>query len=545
MRSIIVFSVLILMLALLAYFQISRGKIDHPVAVTADAATTGSDKALKSTTSTSGRSAPTPAPATATGEKKAKAPTPRPVEAETPPKPLPPPMKRPLKIAGFGWELLAPGIVANDGLKSGKKSLFAKHKLSVELSAHTSIEAIESAIARGGEDKLGADIGVMPLPTFVASYEQLNALRPQIFFVVGWSRGRHGLMASPKASLRRPPRGRTIDLLGKPRSSSTFFSLFLLELAGVPLSKVRLVSPTSKEENKKLELKWINRPNPFGERERFVYTVVDPSDKRISKAPFAAAERPLPPSAQIHDRKFIVTTADAGELIPIVAVAPREFIKAHQRALTILARTWLEGNELYLADVPKTARKIAAAQDTPHALELIKLLGQVEPATLLDNTRLLALSGRSAATLETLFARCWNIWRKVGVVSSTSPDAAPLAPGSVAALVRATPELTDAQATPTKLKPSRSVPVQSMLTYHPPYRRWNETNARELTNQLGFLASVFHRALFRVSVRGKLDRSESLIKMTQQRFELNQPQRLTAFKRTKGKLVAVELLTKN
>ena len=185
MRSIIVFLALITMLALLAFFQVSRPKTDHPVFVSADEpagpatpnkGTSSAGPAAHRKAKTAPRSTP---PDTPGGKSAVKGKTPGSAPVEAPPKPLPPPMKRPLKIAGAGWELLAPGIVANDGLKSGKKSLFARHKLSVELTAHDSLEAIESAIARGGEDKLGADIGIMPLPAFVASYEQSNARGPR------------------------------------------------------------------------------------------------------------------------------------------------------------------------------------------------------------------------------------------------------------------------------------------------------------------------------------------------------------------------------
>src|SRR5690606_20165230 len=67
-------------------------------------------------------------------------------EIATAPEPEPPPEpepvviepRRPLRVTALGWELLGPGVIANDGLLPGEASDFRRAGLAVELAvAHT------------------------------------------------------------------------------------------------------------------------------------------------------------------------------------------------------------------------------------------------------------------------------------------------------------------------------------------------------------------------------------------------------------------------
>jgi hypothetical protein len=502
MRSYIVFAILVAGSGLFVVLQVTRTPVPHEVTV-APAVTAPKPGASTGTGTGETRTGSGAAAAAKAGTK------PKPKAPAAPKAPL---MKRPLRVVSLGWELIAPGVVANGGAKPGVDSAFAKERLPVQLAAFKSMEEVEAALARGGADPLGADVAIVPLPELVASHERLRALAPRIFLVLGWSRGRDGLMARSGVSLARPPRTRQVHLVGAPGSSATFFSLYMLELAGVPLGRVRLLEGADK--------------------------------KRAAKAPFAAAERPLP-SGFSGDRKFLVTTADATKLVPVVAVAPEGLIKKHERALSTWGQVWIRGVERLQQDVPAAARQVAALKTAPHALDLLKRLGQIDPAPLMDNARLAGLAGRSPVTLEQLFRHCWRIWRAVGLISSPAPEVAPIHVWIMASMVRTYPALVEAEPTPAPGKSRKDgkapgADTQTLLVHEPAARRWNE---RELAGQLALLAGVFERAALVVSVRESLARARGLVAMASSRFELPHPARLRAEPRKQGKLVRVELRT--
>src|SRR6202044_3824992 len=93
---------------------------------------------------------------------------------------------RPLRVIALGWDLAAPALLANGGIDPGDKSEFTAAGLDVHVAAVDAMSAVEGALARGGGDKDGADIAVVPFCELVASYERLRALSPEAFFVVGW-----------------------------------------------------------------------------------------------------------------------------------------------------------------------------------------------------------------------------------------------------------------------------------------------------------------------------------------------------------------------
>jgi hypothetical protein len=488
MRSYVVFFTLLTMGGLFVVFQVTGDRAPHKVTVKVEPRVEGDEPDAKERSATKGKQEGKQA----SGGKKASG-TSGTSKDKPEPKKLEPRMQRPLRVVSLGWELIAPGVVANGGARPDKGSLFSKERLEVHLAAFRTMQEVESALARGGSDAMGADVALVPLPELVASYERLKALAPKVFLVLGWSRGRDGLMASTGTSLARLPRGR-IDLVGKAGRSDTFFSLFTLELLGVPVKQVRLIAA---------------------------------DDRRAKKAKLSAMERPLTTGAPVGDRRFLLTTADATRLIPMVAVAADGLIKGHQDALAIWGQVWLAGVEKLQRDVPAAARKVAGLKNAPHALDLLKRLGQIEAAPLMDNARLAGLSGRAPVTLELLFGRCWQIWRDSGVLSSPIPKPIPVHVGIMSAMVRTYPALVEAE--PPKAKPGRSRPTGGgsgeapRLTFKPKVRRWNE---QELVPQVAFVSTVFERAQVRVSVRDSVGRARSLTRTVTQRFDVPTPGRI-------------------
>lgn len=377
-------------------------------------------------------------------------------------------MDRPLRVVTLGWDLAAPGLLANGGAEPSATSELSAAGLDVRIAVANAASGLEAALARGGEDKEGADVAILPLPTFVAAYERLRALSLDMFFVVGWSRGREAV-AAPKAEW--PTKGE-VKLAGAAGDPATFLALWALDLGGVPASQVKLLAPST----------------------------------AASEAPFAAVDRSTPLPADASRGALLLTTADAPRLIPYVAVAPRGLVEQRSRALTAWAGAWLAGARKLAQDAPAGARAVAATKGAPEPIALLQTLGQSAPATLADNVRAAGLSGRGAITLDTLFLRAWAIWRAASVLATPSPEVAPVATGVIASLARAEPG--QAAAAPDDKPRDAPAGAKPLITYRQTDAKPDEA---ELVATAGLLAGVFERAPLRlgVSAGGSIDKNRT------------------------------------
>ncbi len=304
-------------------------------------------------------------------------------------------------MVALGWDLAAAGVVANGGLAPGdKQSRFAKSDLDVQLSVVDTAHDVERALARGGADKRGADVAVLPLPRFVTSFEHLKALDPVMFLVTGWSSGRE-VIESRSGALAKLPKKGDIKLGAAPGSSAAFVGLFALDVSGIELSRVKLVAPGA------------------------------------SDADLVATERDAEQRDAGAARTLLFGTGDASHLVPFVAVAQRSLLDKHEKALETWARVWLAATTDIAADASTAARRVAREKGAPEPLALLTRLGQDARETLAGNAEQLGLSGRGAVTLESLFQRTWRIWRDLQLLGTPAPERAPLDGDVVAALVRA------------------------------------------------------------------------------------------------------------
>jgi hypothetical protein len=357
-------------------------------------------------------------------------------------------LDRPLRVVAIGWDLAAPGLLVNGGPAPNAKSEFSAAGVEMHLASVDSMQAVEVAMARGGADKDGADVAIVAMPELVSSYERLRALSPEIFFVVGFSRGREAVVASRDA-LPTPPVKGDVHLAAVPGSTASFVALFVLDTAGIPPSGVQFVSPTSK----------------------------------VDDAPLAAIDRGVTDPASGGRPNLLLTTADMPRLVPFVAVAQRGMLEKNGRALAAWARVWLEGTQKLAADAPTAARQIAATQGAPDPLSLLKRLGEVTPATLGDNVRMAGLSGRGALTLDRLFERTWQLFRGADVLATPIPEAVPVSSGVIASIARSSPGLVDPQAArmgggpeggPKKTEGGAAEKGKSILVFRQPEGKFDE-----------------------------------------------------------------------
>jgi hypothetical protein len=378
------------------------------------------------------------------------------------------PADKPIRVASLGWELVASGAAMTppDG--------GAPHAPAppIELAPEGALDAIEARLARGGADPQGADVAVLPLPAFVASYEKLRALEPRAFLVVGFSHGREEVHALPGALLKAPPAAEEVRLVATNAEAATVLGLFALDLLGVAPTRVRLVSPES--------------PDAKG-------------------AAFSALVKGI-----VDERKLAFSTVDASRFVPIVAVAPKSLIDGREFALREWSKAWLEGLALAGKDAPGTARRLAAKEalpmaasvgGAPEALALVERLGQIENMTLADQASWIGPLAKSAVTLETLTQRTWQLARGGGLTASATPEPLPIDARVVAAI--APPSKVVPPAPPGSegdggvvfsTIPSAAAPL---VAY-----RAAEGDTEKIAAQIAFLAGVFDRAAFRISAKG-------------------------------------------
>ncbi len=381
---------------------------------------------------------------------------------------------RPLRVIALGWELAAAGLLANGGasVATAPTSDFTAAGVQVDVAVTDTMSVVEGALARGGADKDGADIAVVPLSSFVASYERLRALAPEAFFVTGLSRGREVLFSTKDAvpSAADKPDAKTghamVGAIGDP---ATFLGLFVLDASGVPPSSVRLFTLVGHE----------------------------------SEPPLAAFDKDAAP-ADSPRRRILLSTADATRLSPFVAVAPHGLLDKHPKAITAWAKIWLEGTRKLESDAPGGARKIASIQGAPEPLALLRRLGVVSHASLNDNARMMGMSGRGALTLEALFQRAWAIWRDAGALTTPVPDPVPVHASIIATLARAFPSLLTPGAPPKGAQPSgspspkaQSGPERVLFVMRQPEGKLDEG---ALLATAGFFADAFDRSALRVAI---------------------------------------------
>jgi hypothetical protein len=270
--------------------------------------------------------------------------------------------------------------------------------------------------------------------------------------------------------------------------------------------------------------------------------VVAPGAAHPDDPPLAAVDRGLAPTDGAR-RNILVTTADASRLVPYVAVAQHGLVDKHAPALVAWAKVWLEAQKKLGDDPPTAARTIVTAPGAPELLALLKRLGDIAPASLGDNARLVGLSGRGALSLEGLFQESWRLWRGAGILATPAPDNAPVSGAIIASLVRNNPSLITGAKPGGKPAPAGADALKALITFKQPEGKLDEP---ALLAQAGLFADAFERSAMRVAVvkGGSVDAAatKKLIETVEQRFDVT-PGRLVAAKKAPGKAAgAIEIL---
>jgi hypothetical protein len=403
-----------------------------------------------------------------------------------------PPLDRSLSVAGLGWELLAPALLAADGLKSTATSDFAKADVKVSISVASSMTDIERALASGGAGSGGADLALVPLSELSSAYERLRALDLRVFLVTGWSQGRDVLTGTAFAKL---PAAGSIGVEYSGGADALSLTLLTLDLAGIQLERLKI-------------------------------------DERSPSALLRAKSGAIDDASKQED--VLLSTREATRLLPYVLVAPRPLLEDREVVLAAFVRGWLAGVDALLKDRAKAARTLAAIDGAPEALSLLQSLGALEPTRLYDNAALLGLSGRGAVSIESLIDWQLRVRRAAHLGRASAPEVSLVDGRVVTRLVREHPKL----AQPSELPKRRSSAAGALPLLE---RAFQKDDEEPLIEAVGVLAAVFPRHDVRLSARTAkvsaewLDRAET-------RYDIDRARLLSGSALKPGRAALLEVL---
>jgi hypothetical protein len=403
-----------------------------------------------------------------------------------------PAIDRSLSIAGLGWELLAPALLAANGSKSTETSEFAKLDVKVSISVASTMTDIERALASGGAGSGGADLALVPLSELAAGYERLRALDLRVFLVTGWSQGRDVLTGT---ALSKLPAAGSIGLEHSGGADALSLALLTLDLAGIPLERLKI-------------------------------------DERSPSALLHAKSGGVDDDSQQQDLQ--ISTREATRLLPYVLVAPRPLLEDRELVLAAFVRGWLAGVDTLLKDRAKAARTLAAMDGAPEALSLLQSLGGLEPVRLYESAALLGLSGRSAISIESLIDWQLRVRRAAHLGRASAPEVSLVDGRVVTRLVREQPRLVQ----PSELPKRRASPAGAVALLE---RAFQKDDEDPLIEAVGVLAAVFPRHDVRLTAKSHKASSEWLDRAAT-RYDIDRARLLSGGASKPGRAALLEVL---
>jgi len=390
--------------------------------------------------------------------------------AATPePKPI---VDRHLSVIGLGWDLLAPGLLAAEGLKATDASAFGRAGLQVSFSVAGAMPEVERALASGGAGG-GADLALVPLSELVGAYERLRALEPRVVFVSGFSQGKDTLLGTPLTQL---PATGTISVEYAGGAEPLSLALLALDLSGIALERVKV-------------------------------------DEHLQTALLRArgSARLELPAAKQED--VVLGTRDASRLLPYVLVAPAPQIEEREAVLADFVQGFLGGVDALLRDRAKAARTLAALEGAPEALALLHALADQEPLRLYENTTLLGLSGRGALPIDAFVD--WQLRvRRAAHLGQARAEQSLVDGRVVTRLARSQPRLLQPSEPPKRRASAQSEPLIE--------RAFAKDDEEAITSAIGVLAAVFPRLDVRVTLPARSPKARAeLLDRAALRYDLD------------------------
>ena len=237
----------------------------------------------------------------------------------------------PINIWG-GW---APIVMANNGFRPSKKSVFyKKFGFMVDLKLIDDPDAARNAYASGHSHVLWGTLDMIAL--FAEGLSKDPRLIPKVPMQIDWSNGGDGIVARAHIQTINDLRGKTIVLAQN--SPSHYYLLSAITEAGIQPSEVN----------------WKFTDTAFGAARAFVET---PSiDACVSWAPDIYK---ITDEGGVKGAHLLTTTGDANQLIADVFAVRSDFYRDHRDIVKGLVEGIFIGMDMCLKDKGKAAQLLA------------------------------------------------------------------------------------------------------------------------------------------------------------------------------------------
>ncbi len=305
---------------------------------------------------------------------------------------------RPLRVGVVTWPGYAGGLVANNGFKPNKESIYWKdHRLTVEFLLAEDVDVRNKAFAKGGPDGVDVvwstvDFWANELPGFLK-----DGFKARAVMQVDWSQGGDAIVAD--ASIHRIE-----DLYGKKISLALFTpSHWLLEYS---LENSSLTAAQQTQIIKDL----VGKNASPDARADFVAGRVDAAACWGPDVTEALQKRP--------GAHILVSSRDAPNLIANIMVAREDFIGAHPDVIKAFVAGWLDGT-VEANRNPDLVVKLLMENEA-----LYKDLGPeatrqglltVKWADLNENNQMFGLDG-GPSLFSSIFKQASEAWRNRGYI---------------------------------------------------------------------------------------------------------------------------------
>lgn len=316
---------------------------------------------------------------------------------------------RPLRVGIVPWPGYIGGLVANNGRKSNKDSIFWQERhgrrdgLLVEFVFVENLKKLQTAFENDEVDVMWSTVDALAyqLPAFAKDGKPAQA-----FMQVDWSRGGDAIIAINDISRVEDLKGEKIAVSMAPSKWLLEYSLEHSGLKGSGRDTIEFVTTTGSSEA----------------RDKYVSGEVNAAVLWEPDVTEALVQRP---------GHHLIDTAMAPNLIADVMVAKKDFIQKHRPVIAAFIEGWFDGTAKTMKDPEHAARLFSwVLQDfDKNRFESIteekarELLGMVTLATLDDNAGMFGFSAPEPL-FDQIYEQAAQLWvKKTDVDVVRSADA--------------------------------------------------------------------------------------------------------------------------
>lgn len=301
-------------------------------------------------------------------------------------------LTRPIRVGIVTWGGYAGGLVANDGFKANKNSIFWKeYGIEVEFVVIDDYPASRMAF-KVGDGEGGIDIMWGTADSYALEYDALKSHDPKVIMQNDWSFGGDAIVASQEIKTTQDLKGKRVAMAES--TPSHYFALHMLERAKLKATDVTFVFTASS----------IAAAQLFKEGK---------VDAAVSWAPdvYDAAKAR-------QGGHILISTKEASSLIADVLIARGAFLKEHPKAVGQFLLGWFHGVELVNKKPQLSYPFMAAGFEGIDDAAAKEMLGHVKLASYEDNLIFFEELGNDEPRgYANIFFEASNIWRRLGKIS--------------------------------------------------------------------------------------------------------------------------------